>query len=259
VFPKYAAERRQEIIKLLERDPYVSVADLATRFGVSRAAVRRDLNELHGLGVLERTYGGALKPPKGLKELTFSEREVSHREEKERIGKAAAGYVVQGEIIFIDGGTTTPYILPHLTNFSHLTVATYAVNIINSLVGCDTVDVIAVGGTLQRSAMEFRGFLATTSLDAYGILCEKMFLAASAISAKTGVMDTGLEAVPLKRKVIELSREVILLADSSKIGVAGAGHIVVPAARIHRLITGHEAPSSEIARFRDLGIIVDLV
>ncbi len=259
MIPKYAAERRQEIIKLLERDPYVSVADLAARFGVSRAAVRRDLNELRGQGVLERTYGGALKPPKGVKELSFSEREVSHREEKERIGKAAAGYVTQGEIIFVDGGTTTPYILPHLMSMSRLTVATYAVNIMNALIGCDTIELIAVGGMLQRSAMEFRGFLATTALDAYGILCEKMFLAASAISSKTGVTDHGLDAVPLKRKVMESSREVILLADSSKIGVAGAGHIVVPAARINRLITGHDAPSSEIARLRDLGIIVDLV
>jgi DeoR family transcriptional regulator, L-fucose operon activator len=259
VIPKYAAERRQEIIKLLERDPYVSVADLSDRFGVSRAAVRRDLNELRILGVLERTYGGALKPPMHLKELPFSEREVSHREEKERIGKAAASYIASGEIVFIDGGTTTPYILPHLLNMPRLTVATYAVNIINALVGYDRIDVIVVGGTLHRSAMEFRGFLATTSLDAYGVRCEKMFLAASAVSAKTGVMDASLEAVPLKRKVIELSGEVILVVDSSKIGVAGAGHIVAPAARIHRLITGHEAPSSEIARLRDLGIIVDLV
>jgi DeoR/GlpR family transcriptional regulator of sugar metabolism len=258
VFPMYAAERRQEIIKLLERDPYVSVADLAARFRVSRAAVRRDLNELRSLGVLERTYGGALKPPTSLRVLPLSEREATQREEKERIGKKAASFVAPGEMIFLDGGTTTAYLLPHLANVPRLTIATYAVNIIDALINYDGIDLVVFGGKLDRSELEFRGFLAVTALESYGITCEKMFLGASAVSAQAGVTDASLEAIPIKRKAIELSHEVIVVADSSKIGATGAGR-VVPAARIHRLITGCDAPSSEIARLRDEGVIVDLV
>jgi DeoR/GlpR family transcriptional regulator of sugar metabolism len=258
VITKYAAERRQEIIRLLDSDPYVSVADLADRFRVSRAAVRRDLNELRGLGLLERTYGGALKPPVTAMALSLSEREVSHREEKARIGKAAATHVAPGETIFIDGGTTTPYMIPHLVSIPRLTVVTNAVNIFNALVGYDRFELILVGGALDASAMEFRGFLTTTAFEAYGIRWEKAFLAASAVAARTGMMDARLDAIPIKRKAIDLSRDVFVLADSSKIGAVGVGHIV-PVGRIHRLITGTEAPSSEVARLRDLGVVVDLV
>jgi DeoR/GlpR family transcriptional regulator of sugar metabolism len=257
--PTFSTERRHEIMKLLERDPYVSVEDLVTRFGISRASIRRDLNELRKLGLLERTYGGAFRPPASSRELPFSEREVSHREEKERIGQAAAACVSPGEVILLDDGTTTPYIAPHLANIPRLTVVTWAVNVLNSLAGCG-VDVIVVGGALNRSFMRLSGFLTVTSLEAYQIHFEKMFLAASAVSARAGVMvmSPTFEEVPVKRKAIELSQEVILVADSSKIGTVAAGQ-VVPAARIHRLITGREAAGPEIAKLRDMGVIVDLV
>lgn len=256
--PKYSSERRQEIIRLLERDPYVSVLDLVARFGVSKVSIRRDLNELRKLGILERTYGGALKPPANSRELPFSEREVSYREEKERIGKAAAALVAPGETILIDDGTTTPYIVPHLVNTPRLTVATWAINILNGLFASDGIDVIVIGGTLNRSFVRLAGFLTNVSLEAYRIRFGKMFLAASAISAAAGVMSSNFEVIPIKQRAIELSHEVILVADSSKIGIVAAGQIV-PCMRIQRLITGREADGPEIAKLRDLGVIVDLV
>jgi DeoR/GlpR family transcriptional regulator of sugar metabolism len=254
----YSLERRQEILKLIEQEPYVSVVELAARFGVSRASIRRDLTELTSLGLMERTYGGAVKPPASSRVIPFTEREVSYRDQKERIGKAAAALVAPGEFILIDDGTTTPYLVPHLAGIPRLTVATWAVNILNELVSIDDAEVVVIGGTLNRSILRLGGFLTMTSLDAYQMHFGKFFLAASAVSAKAGVMGSQFEVIPVKRKAIELSHETILLADSSKIGTVAAGQIV-PSARIHRLITGQDASATEVAKLRDLGVIVDLV
>lgn len=255
---KYSAERRMEILKLLELGSYLSVADLAQRFHVSRASVRRDLNELCDLGMLERTYGGAHKTHAPAEGLTLEQREVSQREEKQRIGKLAGSLVQAGEIVFVDPGTTTACVIPALAAKPNITVVTSCVSIVNRLLSIPQIDTICLGGFLERGNVNLGGFLALTSLESFGIRFDKFFLAASAVSAKTGATEAGLELIPVKRKVAELSREVILLADSSKVGQTVRG-LVVPAGAIHRLITGTNAPPEEVERLRKLGVIVDLV
>ena len=56
----YSAERKQEILLMLEKNTRVHVDQLASYFGVSRSSIRRDLNHLHEDGLLSRTYGGAV-------------------------------------------------------------------------------------------------------------------------------------------------------------------------------------------------------
>ena len=112
----YSAERRQEILKLVIENSRVSVADLSTRFEVSESSIRRDLAELHRLGLVQRTYGGAIGLANPSAEAPFSERVVARREEKDRIGRAAAQLVQPGDTIFVDGGTTTECMLSYLPN-----------------------------------------------------------------------------------------------------------------------------------------------
>ena len=116
----YSAERRQQILELVEKDARVSVAELACQFDVSRASIRRDLNYLYSSGLLERTYGGALRNSEKNGEAPFAERRVAQLDEKEKIGKAAAQFVPEGGTIFMDGGTTTECIVP----YQHTSAAT---------------------------------------------------------------------------------------------------------------------------------------
>ena len=92
----YAAERRQRILAMIRNAASVKVADLAGQFGVSPSTIRRDLNVLHNADLLERTYGGAVTSPPDASEPPFSERSISHHNEKERIGAAAARLVRAG-------------------------------------------------------------------------------------------------------------------------------------------------------------------
>jgi DeoR/GlpR family transcriptional regulator of sugar metabolism len=264
----YSAERRQEILLLLEKKSRVSVDQLSAYFGVSRSSIRRDLSQMHENGLLTRTYGGAVAlngasshgpfhTGNSVGEAPFTERQVAHFAEKNRIGRAAAQLIEEDETIFIDGGTTTECMLPYLAN-KHITVVTYGLNIINRLSVNQNVTLIAIGGALHRYSLTFSGVLALTSIDTYNIHFDKAFIAASGVSAVAGVTNASLEEIPIKRKAIEAGQQNILLVDASKIGVIRAG-LIAPLRKIDRLVTGHGATPHELDAVHALGVRVELV
>jgi DeoR/GlpR family transcriptional regulator of sugar metabolism len=249
---------------LIEKDDRVSVTELAAHFDVSRATIRRDLNQLNDSGLLTRTYGGALapggiaRPERVADEASFDERKVAHYDEKDRIGRFAAALVQPGETIFIDGGTTTECMVPYLAGKAGLTVVTFGLNIINRLLTCENLTVIVIGGTLHRGSLTMGGILALDNMQAYNMRFDKAFLAAGGISAEGGITNASLEQIPIKRRAIEAAHTTILLADASKVGLTATGQIV-PAGAIARLVTGSTAPAGEIAALRELGLTVDLL
>lgn len=246
---------------LLEKKSRVKVDDLAAYFGVSRSSIRRDLCQLHEHGLLTRTYGGAVAlsgaTNSGVGETPFAERQVANFAEKDRIGRAAAQLIAEGETVFIDGGTTTECMLPYLAD-KHVTVVTYGLNIINRLSANPSVTLIAIGGALHRYSLTFSGVLALTSLQAYNIHFDKAFLAASGVSAHAGITNASLEEIPIKRKAVEAGQQNILLVDASKIGVVRAG-LIAPLCAVAHLITGPTAPVKELDAIRAIGVTVALV
>lgn len=253
----YSAERRQEILLLLEKKSRVNVDYLASYFGVSRSSIRRDLSQLRQHGLLTRTYGGAVITNGLGGETPFIERQVANLAEKEQIGKAAAHLVAEGDTIFIDGGTTTECMLPYLTD-KRITVVTYGLNIINRLSLNHNVTLIAIGGTLHTDSLTFSGMLALHSIHTYNIRFDKAFLAASGVSAAAGITNASLEEIPIKRKALEAGQQNILLADASKIGAIRAGFIA-PLRDIQQLVTGAQANPHELDAVRALDIKVEVV
>lgn len=256
----FSAERRQEILALLEEKSRVSVDHLAGYFGVSRSSIRRDLSQLHEHGLLTRTYGGAVALNGNghhSGEAPFIERQVAHFPEKDRIGRAAAQHIDEGETIFIDGGTTTECMLPYLPD-KHITVVTYGLNIINRLSAHEKVTLIAIGGALHRYSLTFNGALALSSIEAYNIRYDKTFMAASGVSAVAGITNASLEEIPIKRKALEAGQQNILLIDASKIGVLRAG-LIAPLQVATHIVTGRDASPQELEAIRALGITVEVV
>lgn len=254
----YSAERRQRILELVEKDARVSVAELASQFDVSRASIRRDLNYLYGSGLLERTYGGAMRAFEKNGEAPFSERRVAQLEEKEKIGKAAAQFVPEGGTIFLDGGTTTECMAPYLQAKAPLTVVTYGLNVVNRLVSCEQITVIAIGGTLQRRSQTFSGVLALDMLQMHHLHFDVAFIAASGVSAQAGATNATLEEISIKRYAVAAAQQTVLLVDSSKVGIIATGRIV-QLDRIQRLVTSKKAPKAELDALRLQGVQIELV
>src|SRR2546421_1305237 len=102
------ARRRNELLQLARNHSQVIVAELASRFGVSPDTIRRDLDLLAERGLLERTHGGAV--PAGLvtQDSPLDQRIIAHRPAKQRIAGTAAGLILEGETLPINGRPTTP-------------------------------------------------------------------------------------------------------------------------------------------------------
>jgi len=279
----YSAERRRDILRLIQENSSVSVDVLAARFAVSPSSIRRDLNELGRQGLVQRTYGGAMVASGSSSEPPFDVRVISHHEEKERIGQAAAALVRPGDTVFIDGGTTTHCMVSYLTPLpsersngsaergeekggrggavsphERITVVTYGLNIVQRLLDQEEMTVVLIGGILHPATQTFGGVFASASLEAFNLRFDKAFMAASGISAEAGITNAGFEEIPIKRWAIRNARQTILLADSSKVGAISAG-VIAPIEQLQRLITTHEAPAQEIEALRQRGVLVDLV
>jgi DeoR/GlpR family transcriptional regulator of sugar metabolism len=130
-----ADERRALICETLSRDREVKVADLHDRFCVSEVMIRRDLERLERQGLLKRVYGGAIALPRAAMGMPLGF--LDHLAEKERIGKAAAELIHDGDQVILDSGSTVlqvaRYLPGELLSRGNLTVITNSLHIVREL------------------------------------------------------------------------------------------------------------------------------
>jgi len=245
--------RHFELVRILRERPNADIEELVGLLKVSPATVRRDLAELEAKGMVHRVMGGAvLVEQLSSFEPTFDERAVSQAEAKRAIGAAAAGLVEDGDVLFVDGGTTAEYMIEHLRDLRDLTVITYGINIAVGLQGLRNCKSILVGGEIDAESHTVAGALAMDLLDHYGIRCTKAFICATAVSAASGATNHLLEIIPIKRKAMAISEISILVADGSKLGSVSMGRIG-PLSSFRYVITNKGASPEELESMRACG------
>lgn len=237
--------RHVHILDILRKEVTIRIGDLAERISVSESTIRRDLDELEEQGLVRRLHGGAMLEILSQVEPPFRLREVSHEKEKDLVGRAAAEWVSDGEVVFLDGGTTTQFIVPHLVDKHNLTVVTCGLNIACALSNSAQVTTILLGGELHVDSQSFAGPLTLEALDAYRMRCDKAFISAGGVSAEFGVTNRLLDRIPIKRRAMEISQKTAIVVDGSKIGVTALGQ-VAPVDAFDFLITDCTAPAKEL-------------
>ncbi len=205
--------RRRSIIEHVQRHGEVSVEVLANEYGTSEVTIRKDLNELESTGLLMRRYGGAVAMPQ---ELLNDTAEVSgYSSEKRAIAKAAAQIINDHNRIIIDSGTTTQALLPELSQKQGLVVMTNSLSVANALRELENEPTLLMtGGTWDARSESFQGQLAEKVLRAYNF--DQLFLGADGLDADRGTT-TFNELYQLSQVMAEISREVIVLAESAKL------------------------------------------
>ena len=125
-------DRRRKIHEALKEAHNISINDLCDMFGVSKNTIRRDIADLQEKGIIEKVYGGIVlaDPPANAPE-PFAFREGRNAEAKKLIGRLAADLVNDGDVIYIDSGTTTMHMVPYLLDKQRLTIVTASVHVIN--------------------------------------------------------------------------------------------------------------------------------
>lgn len=126
-------ERLNRIRKFVDQRGIVSGSELSEHFDVSEATIRRDLEELNKRDWFRRTHGGTLRVERSTQEPPFLLRLNGQSEEKQRIGKAAAGIILGGETIFLGSGTAVLEIARNLPEKIHLIVISISLPVINQL------------------------------------------------------------------------------------------------------------------------------
>lgn len=203
--------RIREIEEYIRTKEIVSLNELCENFGISMNTVRRDINELVTQGSAKKVYGGVCAVSRDL--IPYDERESKNAESKKLIAKTAAGLVKDGDIIFIDSGTTTHHIVSYLKD-KRVTILTDSLNVCLDVLAFPNLSVISPGGPLVRKTCSFSGWRDYDFMRDINI--KKAFMAATGVSITDGVTNSSPEEYEIKKRVVKKSDSVYLLADSSK-------------------------------------------
>ena len=247
-------ERQQAILTLLQQQKRVSVSDLSNRFGVSAVTIRSDLSELDQRGLLTRTHGGAVLLELIIEpEPAFAQRRLARREEKQRIGAAAAALVHDGEAIALDASTSALAVAEQIKKRRELTVITSGLMTAIELADAPGVSVVMPGGILRSEAFSLVGRMGHDMLAELNI--SKGFFGARGLTVDEGLTDVDNFEVQMKRALVAACKEVIAVVDSSKWGHVAVGSFA-SSDRLHRVITDEGAPAAMVEALRDRGIEV---
>ncbi|GAA4838250.1 DeoR/GlpR family DNA-binding transcription regulator [Paenibacillus vulneris] len=214
-------ERKDFILNLLNLEGKVKTGDLVDKLKVSSETIRRYLEELEEEHKLKRVYGGAVKYNLHREEASHIHREVTRAEEKRLIGRAAATLVEDNDVIFIDDGSTTLQMIPYLQNKKHITVLTNSIAALTLLIEYKNKDLYSgsiyfIGGKVDSKQFRTTGTTAENTVESF--YADKAFITIDGIMMGKGITSFDEERGRLAKKLIEHSKQSIVLTDHSKFG-----------------------------------------
>lgn len=246
------SSRRQKLLSMLDGRESLRVSDLAEAFQISEITIRRDLDELVELGLIERFHGGARLVGQTRRETVFAEKPHLFAAEKDAIGAAAAEFVRSGDTVLLNGGTTTLAVLRHIRHLDIRIVTNNAVA--PTEVGENGAELILLGGEYRAKSCALIGDLTALNLQQiHGTVC---FLGANGVSAQTNLTTSVYAESTVNRLMAAHCNEnVIVVADHSKIGVT-SNFASLPLSQVKVLITDEDADVDELCAIRAAGVQV---
>lgn len=210
-----AANRHEEIIKLIHKDRFVKVSQLSRMFNVSEETIRRDLDKLEKDGLLKKLHGGAvpiditnvdnIKPIK--------ERIEENIDEKAVIARLAYELIEDGDTLILDTGSTILQ-LAKILDEKNVTVITNDISIAYELSQKSNVNLTVIGGNLKSNSFTIIGPECEKAIASFNV--NKLFLSTSGIKLHKGLTTSNNIDAFIKKRMIESADKVICLADHSK-------------------------------------------
>jgi len=220
-----ARQRHAYILDRVRADGGVRVADLVRELAVSDMTIRRDLELLHELGLLEMVHGGATTlPSSALFEPGFSAKVTLQQEAKELIAAAAAALVSPGQAIAISAGTTTYAVAQRLLDVPRLTVVTNSVPVADVLYHGGRADqtVILTGG-VRTPSDALAGPFAVAALRTVNV--DLVLMGVHGMDPRAGFTTPNMLEAETDRALVDAGRRLVVVADHSKWGVIGVSTI----------------------------------
>jgi DeoR/GlpR family transcriptional regulator of sugar metabolism len=232
-------ERRALLLDALSADA-IDVDNFARRCRVSASTIRRDLQHLSATSAVRRTYGGAILA-KHPTETTLAERHAVNGAEKRAIAHAALELIEDGDTLILDAGSTVAA-FGQLLRRRRLRIITNNLALLPFLAEAPELELFVLGGGIRTTSMSTVGPLAVEALRL--MTADRAIMSADGVVAGRGLCEASLDQTTLKSLMIRQSREVIVLADASKLGRAEQG-AWAPLPRDWTLVTGSNAPEDQ--------------
>ncbi len=205
--------RQQEILDYIRNHGEVQVEPLSEAFSVTPQTIRRDLNLLCNMRLLQRVHGGAIAHD-GVSNLGYEARRRLLVEEKSAIGQRTAALIPDDSSLFVNIGTTTEQVARHLVNHVGMLVITNNINVVNTLIHSETIEVMTTGGVVRR---EDGGIVGDATVDfIHQFRVDYAVIGASALEEDGSILDYDPQEVRVAQAIIDNARSVILVADAMK-------------------------------------------
>lgn len=245
------AERHKYILSKLAEEQKVVTLDLALALGSSEDTIRRDLNELDSKQLLEKVYGGAVQI--GNKSDDVFNIDIRAEDVKKQIVSKALSLLVDGQVIIMSGGSTNLVFAKLIPPDLKATIYTYSLPIAMQLSQHPNIDLIFIGGKMQKNAM------VTIGMDVIQVVskikADICFIGASSINIKQGLTEIGYEISIVKKAMIEASDKVVSMFSDDKLNKK-MPHVVCELSKLDTIVTNLDPEDSRLEEYRKSGVII---
>ena len=250
---KTMEERHHYILEQLKMIGYVKVVDLAEQLDVSAATIRKDLTLLENKNLLHRTHGSASLLRSNVIDLPVQEKSSLNADKKRAIARAANALIQDGDSILLTSGSTIETFAKFLSPKGILNVVTPSIRVGVYLSEKEGLNIMMLGGQLVVKSLSVRDSYTEEGLKY--VRCNKAFFSCDGFDFDGGVTTAFVAEAKVTDSMLNVASEVILLADSTKLGKNGFGKIC-DIARVDTLITDEGIPRSVKRRFEEEGVKV---
>lgn len=249
----FGAERRRLICEYVRANRVVSLRDLAAAVNASEVTVRRDLVTLERQGLIERAHGGAQLPDALIIEPWPTAPPDPETTAKSAIATLAATLVGDATAIMLGAGTTVYELARRLAPRSPLTVLTNSMLVARALARTPNVELVMTRGSLDNSTLALVGSAAEHWIA--GQRVTRAFVSGGGLTTERGLSSTHLAVSEVERAIVGSAKELVVLADHTKLGVEST-YPVAPVTRIHHLVTDTSGDTSVLESLSSRGVHV---
>lgn len=208
------SRRQRAIMEFIREHGSVQVDELSAYLQVTPQTIRRDLNQLYDLELVQRVHGGAIIKDT-VENLGYGARKILMADEKVEIARKIAESIPDNSSMFINIGTTTERVAEFLVERSGLLVVTNNINVASTLWPSRGIEVMIAGGTIRQSDGGIVGPGTEEFIDRFKL--DFAVIGCSAIDEEGEFFDYDLREVRVTQSIIRHARAVILAADSTKL------------------------------------------
>lgn len=245
------SQRKQLILEKLGTEGQVQSKALSMFFDVSEDTIRRDLRELAAEGRLQRVHGGALPSSSAI--APFAERQSVKMDAKKRVARKGAQLISSGQVVIVDGGTTTSELITFFPPDLRITVVTHSPSIALGLVDHPSIEVILIGGRLYKHSIVAVGAAAIEGIE--NIHADLFFMGVTGIHPEAGLTTGDFEEACIKRAFSGRAAETVVLASPEKINTASA-FVIGDLSLVNTLVVENTTDERWVSAMKEKGVTV---